>query len=343
MSDLRHQQRVPGRGVAHLDPRRAQRQVRRRRDPAADELLPDPERRGPVHLESASHRGCAAQQPGQLPGGRSDHHHPSVPLSVPVLPRPGSRTCYVAGRLACHAQADAESSACAGITSASSPARRTALQLPDQHQHVLHRQLCLRAAQLEAVPAAPRLCLQRGQGLCVPRRIRHELFRAGLRRGRAEPAQPAVRHGELHLLAGVANRIVGVSGGRRHPLAGAAADRSAEYPAASGTRCRRTELLPLPRTRITIRRPKSWSRTAPMQKQIGANVFTVAYVGELGRHLQYAPNANLPAPSGTAVTPAYLSLRDAAQHHWHHASTAPAEPANTTPRNSFSSGAIRKA
>jgi hypothetical protein len=47
-----------------------------------------------------------------------------------------------------------------------------------------------------------------------------------------------------------------------------------------------------------------WNFT--MQKQFGANVFTVAYVGELGRHLQYAPNVNLPVPSGTAVTPSYV-------------------------------------
>ena len=47
-----------------------------------------------------------------------------------------------------------------------------------------------------------------------------------------------------------------------------------------------------------------WNFT--IQKQLGANVFTAAYVGELGRHLQYAPNANLPAPSGTAVTPGYV-------------------------------------
>ena len=47
-----------------------------------------------------------------------------------------------------------------------------------------------------------------------------------------------------------------------------------------------------------------WNFT--IQKQLGANVFTVAYVGELGRHLQYVPNANLPAPSGTATTPAYI-------------------------------------
>ena len=47
-----------------------------------------------------------------------------------------------------------------------------------------------------------------------------------------------------------------------------------------------------------------WNFT--MQKQLGANVFTVAYVGELGRHLQYAPNVNLPVPSGTAVTPSYV-------------------------------------
>ena len=47
-----------------------------------------------------------------------------------------------------------------------------------------------------------------------------------------------------------------------------------------------------------------WNFT--IQKQLGSNVFTVAYVGELGRHLNYATNVNLPAPSGTATTPAYL-------------------------------------
>jgi hypothetical protein len=47
-----------------------------------------------------------------------------------------------------------------------------------------------------------------------------------------------------------------------------------------------------------------WNFT--IQKQLGGNVFTVAYVGELGRHLNYATNVNLPAPSGTAVTPAYI-------------------------------------
>ena len=50
-----------------------------------------------------------------------------------------------------------------------------------------------------------------------------------------------------------------------------------------------------------------WNFT--MQKQLGANVFTVAYVGSLGRHLQYAPNVNLPVPSGTAVTPATFAPR----------------------------------
>ncbi|HLH39878.1 MAG TPA: TonB-dependent receptor [Bryobacteraceae bacterium] len=45
-----------------------------------------------------------------------------------------------------------------------------------------------------------------------------------------------------------------------------------------------------------------------IQKQIGGNVFTVAYVGALGRHLQYVQNANLPAPSGSSVTPSYLRI-----------------------------------
>jgi hypothetical protein len=35
-------------------------------------------------------------------------------------------------------------------------------------------------------------------------------------------------------------------------------------------------------------------RNLTVQKQIGANVFTGSYVGQLGRHLRYAPNINLP-------------------------------------------------
>src|SRR5215813_3298059 len=38
-----------------------------------------------------------------------------------------------------------------------------------------------------------------------------------------------------------------------------------------------------------------WNLT--FQKQIGANVFSAGYVGQVGRHLQYAPNINIPAPS----------------------------------------------
>jgi hypothetical protein len=49
-----------------------------------------------------------------------------------------------------------------------------------------------------------------------------------------------------------------------------------------------------------------WNFT--MQKQLGANVVTVAYVGSLGRHLQYSTNVNLPNPSGTAVTPPYVQF-----------------------------------
>jgi len=47
-----------------------------------------------------------------------------------------------------------------------------------------------------------------------------------------------------------------------------------------------------------------WNFT--VQKGFGQNVFTMAYIGSLGRHLQYAPNVNLPVPSGTAVTPGYV-------------------------------------
>jgi hypothetical protein len=38
-----------------------------------------------------------------------------------------------------------------------------------------------------------------------------------------------------------------------------------------------------------------WNVT--FQKQIGANVFSAGYVGQVARHLQYAPNINIPPPS----------------------------------------------
>ena len=38
-----------------------------------------------------------------------------------------------------------------------------------------------------------------------------------------------------------------------------------------------------------------WNMT--VQKQYGANVFSVGYVGQVARHLQYAPNINIPPPS----------------------------------------------
>jgi hypothetical protein len=38
-----------------------------------------------------------------------------------------------------------------------------------------------------------------------------------------------------------------------------------------------------------------WNTT--VQKQIGANVFSAGYVGQVARHLQYAPNINIPPPS----------------------------------------------
>jgi len=38
-----------------------------------------------------------------------------------------------------------------------------------------------------------------------------------------------------------------------------------------------------------------WNLT--FQKQIGGNVFSAGYVGQVGRHLQYAPNINIPPPS----------------------------------------------
>ena len=44
-----------------------------------------------------------------------------------------------------------------------------------------------------------------------------------------------------------------------------------------------------------------WNLT--VQKQFGQNVVSVGYVGQLARHLQYAPNVNLPDPSPGALNP----------------------------------------
>ena len=55
-----------------------------------------------------------------------------------------------------------------------------------------------------------------------------------------------------------------------------------------------------------------WNFT--IQKQLGANVFTVAYVGELGRHLQYSTNVNLPAPSRIGHDACIHSRGDVTQH-----------------------------
>jgi Carboxypeptidase regulatory-like domain/TonB dependent receptor len=44
-----------------------------------------------------------------------------------------------------------------------------------------------------------------------------------------------------------------------------------------------------------------------IQKQFGPNVFSMGYVGELARHLQYAPNINIPPPSAGALNPLVYS------------------------------------
>ena len=44
-----------------------------------------------------------------------------------------------------------------------------------------------------------------------------------------------------------------------------------------------------------------------IQKQFGQNVISAGYVGELTRHLHYAPNENLPDPSTGALNPFYYS------------------------------------
>src|SRR6202140_268432 len=42
-----------------------------------------------------------------------------------------------------------------------------------------------------------------------------------------------------------------------------------------------------------------WNMT--IQKQFGANVVSAGYVGQVGRHLQYAPNINIPPPSQSGL------------------------------------------
>ena len=49
-----------------------------------------------------------------------------------------------------------------------------------------------------------------------------------------------------------------------------------------------------------------WNYT--IQKQIGSNVLSAAYVGQLGRHLQYAWNANLPPPPGSSIQPPFIRI-----------------------------------
>src|SRR5579862_679606 len=44
-----------------------------------------------------------------------------------------------------------------------------------------------------------------------------------------------------------------------------------------------------------------------VQKQFGQNVVSVGYVGEVARHLQYAPNQNIPLPSTGALNPLVYS------------------------------------
>ena len=44
-----------------------------------------------------------------------------------------------------------------------------------------------------------------------------------------------------------------------------------------------------------------------VQKQFGANVLSAGYVGEVARHLQWAPNINVPAPSTGTVNPLVYS------------------------------------
>ncbi len=44
-----------------------------------------------------------------------------------------------------------------------------------------------------------------------------------------------------------------------------------------------------------------------VQKQFGANVVSAGYVGEVGRHLQYAPNINVAAPSAGTPLPLVYS------------------------------------
>ena len=89
-------------------------------------------------------------------------------------------------------------------------------------------------------------------------------------------------------------------------------------PAGSGTLAQGAPLAPIPALNNNVpgtlyihalNYPQAYimSDNLTVQKQIGQNVITVAYVGLLGRHLQYAPNINNPPPSSGALNPLVYS------------------------------------
>jgi outer membrane receptor protein involved in Fe transport len=89
-------------------------------------------------------------------------------------------------------------------------------------------------------------------------------------------------------------------------------------PAGSGTLAQGAPLAPIPALNNNVpgtlyihalNYPQAYimQYNVTVQKQIGQNVISVGYVGELGRHLQYAPNINIPPPSAGALNPLVYS------------------------------------
>jgi outer membrane receptor protein involved in Fe transport len=89
-------------------------------------------------------------------------------------------------------------------------------------------------------------------------------------------------------------------------------------PAGSGTLAQGAPLAPIPALNNNVpgtlyihalNYPQAYimQYNVTVQKQIGQNVISVGYVGELGRHLQYAPNINIPPPSTGALNPLVYS------------------------------------
>ena len=108
------------------------------------------------------HGGCAAQQPGELPAGRSDNDHAAVSRISIQYYRTWEPHIYVQDDWHATRKLTLNLGLRWDHIGQLHERDRSALQLSDRHQHILHQRRSLRAAQLETVPTAIRLRLQRG-------------------------------------------------------------------------------------------------------------------------------------------------------------------------------------